>query len=85
MRLWPQAYDPLHDDAPELARTLAASVQQRIAFGERAGQHVRHIGAGFGREGERPLLSGPAVPASTGFPCTRTPRSPRTGGISWSA
>src|SRR5262249_38097284 len=34
-------YDPLGDDAPELARTMAASVQQRIAFGERAGQHVR--------------------------------------------
>ena len=30
-------YDPLVDDAPELARTLAASVQQRLAFGERAG------------------------------------------------
>ena len=28
-------YDPLRDDAPELARTMAASVQQRIAFGER--------------------------------------------------
>ena len=26
--------DPLRDDAPELARTMAASVQQRIAFGE---------------------------------------------------
>jgi hypothetical protein len=33
-------YDPLCDDAPELARTMAASVQQRIAFGERAGQQV---------------------------------------------
>src|SRR5215468_7167130 len=43
-------YDPLVDDAPELARTLAASVQQRIAFGERAGQKVRRIGAGFGSE-----------------------------------
>ena len=31
-------YDPLCDDAPELAHTMAASVQQRIAFGERAGQ-----------------------------------------------
>src|SRR5499427_3120180 len=31
-------YDPLRDTAPELARTLAASVQQRIAFGDRAGQ-----------------------------------------------
>src|SRR5262250_2842472 len=31
-------YDPLVDDEPALARTVAASVQQRIAFGERAGQ-----------------------------------------------
>jgi hypothetical protein len=35
-------YDPLGDDAPELARTMAASVQQRIAFGERAGRSSRH-------------------------------------------
>ncbi len=27
-------YDPLADDEPELARSMAASVQQRIAFGE---------------------------------------------------
>jgi hypothetical protein len=47
-------YDPLHDDAPELARTLAASVQQRIACGERTGQQVWLLGAGFGREGEVP-------------------------------
>jgi len=33
-------YDPLLDSEPELARTLAASVTQRIAFGERAGQQV---------------------------------------------
>ena len=52
-------YDPLVDDAPELARTMAASVQQRIAFGERAGQKVRRIGAGFGSEGEAPTLTGP--------------------------
>ena len=45
-------YDPLLDTAPELARTMAASVQQRIAFGERAGQKVRRIGSGFGYEGE---------------------------------
>ena len=47
-------YDPLGDDAPELARTMATSVQQRIAFGERAGQKVRRIGSGFGAEGEQP-------------------------------
>src|SRR6266699_4800421 len=45
-------YDPLVDDAPELARTLTDSVQQRMAFGERAGQRVRRIGAGFGSAGE---------------------------------
>ena len=37
------AYDPLMENAPELARTLAASVQQRIAFGERVGQKVPTI------------------------------------------
>jgi hypothetical protein len=30
-------YDPLRDDEPALAHTLAASVTQRIAFGERSG------------------------------------------------
>ena len=34
-------------------------MQQRIAFGERAGQKVRRIGSGFGYEGERPTLGGP--------------------------
>src|SRR5499427_1151741 len=60
-------YDPLGDDAPELARTLAASVQQRIAFGERAGQHVRRIGSGFGTEGEAPKLTGPHCASVHGF------------------
>ena len=60
-------YDPLRDDAPELARTMAASVQQRIAFGERTGQQVRRIGAGFGSEGERPLLSGALCASVHGF------------------
>src|SRR3977135_3167244 len=31
-------YDPLRADEPDLARTMAASVTQRIAFGERVGQ-----------------------------------------------
>jgi hypothetical protein len=60
-------YDPLVDDTPELARTLAASVQQRIAFGERAGQQVRHIGAGFGHEGEEPTLTGTRCASVYGF------------------
>src|SRR5215831_16689488 len=60
-------YDPLRDDAPELARTMAASVQQRIACGERAGQPVRRIGSGFGHEGEHPAWTGPQCARINGF------------------
>jgi hypothetical protein len=60
-------YDPLRDDAPELARTMAASVQQRLAFGERAGQQVRRLGAGFGHAGETPTLTGPRCASVQGF------------------
>ena len=82
---WRQAMIPCVDDAPELARTLAASVQQRIAFGERAGQQVRRIGAGFGHEGETPTLTGPRCASVHGFPYTPTPRSPPIGATSWNA
>src|SRR5262249_17818364 len=60
-------YDPLRDTAPELARTMAASVQQRIAWGARAVQLVRRIGAGFGSEGEAPRLTGPRCASVQGF------------------
>ena len=60
-------YDPLLVDEPALARTLAASVTQRIAFGERAGQQVRRIGAGFGSAGERSTLTGPRCASVHGF------------------
>jgi hypothetical protein len=60
-------YDPLADDEPELARSMAASVQQRIAFGERAGQKVRRIGSGFGYEGDSPVLSGTRCASVHGF------------------
>ena len=63
----PTGHDPLRDDAPELARTMAASVQQRITFGESAGQKVRRIGAGFGAEGETPMLTGPRCANMQGF------------------
>jgi len=46
---------------------MAASVQQRIAFGERAGQRVRRIGSGFGDEGERPALTGTRCASVNGF------------------
>jgi putative transposase/transposase-like zinc-binding protein len=60
-------YDPLRDTAPKLARTMAASVQHRIACGERAGQQVRRIGSGFGAEGETPKLMGPHCASVNGF------------------
>ena len=46
---------------------MAASVQQRIAFGDRAIQPVRRIGAGFGSEGEAPRLPGPRCASVNGF------------------
>src|SRR5262249_29997174 len=60
-------YDPLVDDEPEFACTMAASVQQRIACGERAGQKVRRIGSGFGHAGEAPTLTGPRCVSLHGF------------------
>lgn len=60
-------YDPVRDTAPELARTMAASVQHRIACGERAGQHVRRTGSGFGTKGEAPRLTGPRCASVNGF------------------
>jgi hypothetical protein len=50
--------DPLLDNEPELARTMAASVMQRIAFGERAGEKVHHIGSGAALDGVLGLSSG---------------------------
>lgn len=69
-------HDPLRDDSPELARTMAASVQQRLAFGERAGQQVRRIGGGFGREGETPTLTGPRCASMQGFSLHATTHVP---------
>jgi hypothetical protein len=60
-------YDPLLDNEPELARTMAASVKQRVAFGERAGEKVRRLGSGCGYEGERPERPGPRCASVHGF------------------
>ena len=57
-------YDPLDDDEPELARSMAASVQQCIAFGQRAGQKVRRIGSGFGYD---------QIPADEASPSQKRP------------
>jgi hypothetical protein len=60
-------YDPLVDDELGFARTIAASEQQRIAFGTRAGQQVRRMGSGFGYEGESPTLNGTRCASVNGF------------------
>ena len=60
-------YDPLMDDEPALAHTLAASVKQRIAFGERASQQVRRMGSGFGYAGGLPARTGPRCASVHGF------------------
>jgi hypothetical protein len=57
----------LRSEEPALARTMAASVKQRITFGERAGHKVRRIGSGFGSEGEHPELTGPRCASVNGF------------------
>jgi hypothetical protein len=46
---------------------MAASAQQRIAFGERAGQRVRRLGSGFGYDGESPTLTGARYASANGF------------------
>ena len=56
-------YDPLLDTEPELARTMAASVKQRITFGERAGEKVRRIAQGLATWANVLNLKDPAVPA----------------------
>jgi hypothetical protein len=50
-----------------VTRGMAASVQQRIACGERAGQKVRRIGSGCSAEGEQPTLSGARCASVHGF------------------
>ena len=60
-------YDPLLDNEPQLARSMATSVRQRIAYGERSGEKVQHIGHSFGYEGERPELKGMHLASVNGF------------------
>ena len=61
-------------EEPELARTMAASVQQRMAFGERAGPKVRRLGSGLGYAGAHPALTGPRWASSNGFSLHANPQ-----------
>jgi hypothetical protein len=79
-------YDPLLDSEPELDRTMAASVKQRIAFGESGPDSTCDgLARALGMKGNAPPSRVPAVPVSMGFRCTPTPRFRRLGVTSWSA
>ncbi len=56
--LEPSSLDPVFAAFEQLAAAVAASAVMRIAFGERAGLKVRHIGKGFGFEDETPFAKG---------------------------
>lgn len=53
------------DDLVSIEAASRASVEQRIAFGERRGQRVRRLG--FSREGEAMEFNGPQCVALSGF------------------
>jgi len=59
--------DQLFQDHPTFADAMAASIQSKIAFGERAGLKVRKIGSGFGYEEETPLVKGTQCASINGF------------------
>lgn len=60
-------FDPLFQDHPGLTEAMAASIQGKIAFGERAGQKVRRVGSGFGYEQETPVVKGTQCATVNGF------------------
>ena len=61
------APDPLFQEHASMTAALQASVEQKIAFGPRAGGWVRRIGRGFGNEGELVLVKGVKTAAVNGF------------------
>jgi hypothetical protein len=52
---------------PGMTVAMAASIQSKIAFGERAGQMVRRVGSGFGYEEETPPVKGTQCATINGF------------------
>lgn len=59
--------DQLFQEHPGMTEAMAASIQSKIAFGERAGEKVRRVGSGFGYEEETPLVKGTLVATINGF------------------
>jgi hypothetical protein len=87
--------DQLFQDHPGMTEAMAASIQSKIAFGERAGQKVRRVGSGLGpiatrrdgrpdsaMRGKRHLLralSAPRLMASISMQRLVLPHLPATG------
>ena len=61
--------DQPFQDHSGMTDAMAASIQSKIAFGERAGQKVRRLGSGsgFGYEEETPLVKGTQCAMINGF------------------
>ena len=60
-------YDPLFKEHPDLVDSLAASLQNRIAFGEYAGRYVTRIGSGFGYKEEVAVTKSKLCITQNGF------------------
>ena len=57
---------PVMDQEPLLTEVMGASITQKIATGERAGQRVRKVGS-WGHSDERPTREGPLCASLGGF------------------
>jgi hypothetical protein len=71
-----RCYTPLVANPPGPGVPLAASVQQRIAFGKRAGQQVRRRGSSCGHAGEAPTRTSPRGASLPGVPWQAHPHGP---------
>ena len=62
----PSEESPIMDQEPLLAEVMGASIQQKIATGERAGKPVRRVGS-WGDSDEKPRMEGPLCASLGGF------------------
>jgi hypothetical protein len=75
-------YDPLLSEEPALDRPIATSLKQRIAFGSGPDTKCDGLARALAMKGNAPKSQIYAVPVSSGFRCTPTPGSQRTGATS---
>ena len=78
-------YDPLRDDAPELACTMAASVQHAAPLGSGLASRSGALVQALATQARHQHSLVPAVPACKAFRSTPTPRFRPIGATSWNA